>query len=44
MPQDHMKEAFDESFQYQAERPAVRKARVDALVRLPPVYLRGAGA
>lgn len=43
MQQDPMKSAFDTLFQYQAERPAIRAAGIDALHRLVPVALRDTG-
>ncbi|KIH84239.1 DUF7673 family protein [Pseudomonas batumici] len=43
MPEDQLKNTLDELFQYQTERPAIRKAGIDALVRLVPVALRDTG-
>ena len=43
MPQDQLKNTLAELFQYQTERPAIRKAGIDALVRLVPVAQRDTG-
>lgn len=43
MPNNNLKDAFDELFQYQAERPAIRKAGIEALARLLPVAQRDTG-
>jgi hypothetical protein len=43
MHNETLKDALDELFQYQAERPAIRKAGIEALVRLLPVAQRDTG-
>lgn len=43
MPNRNSRDVFDELFQYQAERPAIRAIGVDALLRLVPVAQRDSG-